>query len=279
MPLPFKKMHGLGNDFVILDTRTNGLTLSVEQRRAIADRRRGVGCDQLIVLEAAQTPDADLFMRIYNPDGSEAGACGNAARCVARILFAETGRSRGVLQTISGLLPVQAQTDGMIEVDFGLPRLDWHEIPLARACDTLHVPLTVEGLSDPCCVNMGNPHAVFFVADVDKIDLPRLGARLESDPMFPERCNIEIAQILSPTQIRMRVFERGAGITQACGSGACATLVAAVRRGLVERCAMIVMDGGDLTITWRAEDDHVLMRGATSLSFEGMLAEGLGVKE
>ena len=166
---PFKKMHGLGNDFVIIDARKNGLTLSVAARQKIADRRWGIGCDQLILLEPPQAPKADLFMRIYNPDGSEAGACGNATRCVARILFDETGHSTGVVQTISGLLPVKTEGDGLIQVDFGLPRLGWSEIPLAQDCDTLHVPLTAEGLTDPCCVNMGNPHAVFFVENVNAV--------------------------------------------------------------------------------------------------------------
>lgn len=269
MPLQFRKMHGLGNDFVILDFRASQPLLSREQRRALADRKRGIGCDQLIILVAPRSPEADVMMLIYNPDGSEAGACGNATRCVARLLFEEASRTQAVIETIAGLLPVWRDSGDLISVDFGQPRLEWSDIPLAEPMDTLHLPVEVGGLRDPCAVNMGNPHAVFFVPDVMGVPLAEWGPKLEHHPIFPERANIEVAQILSPSHIRMRVWERSAGITEACGSGACATLVAAVRRGLTERKATLTLDGGDLQIAWRT-DGHVVMTGPAALSFKGI---------
>jgi len=266
-------MHGLGNDFVVIDGRANDLIPSPTFLQTLANRRRGVGCDQIIILRKPNSPKADLHMSIYNADGGQVGACGNAARCVASILFKELGRTQATLETIAGLLPVWEEEPSLIAVDFGAPLLQWSEIPLAREVDTLHAPIASGGLLAPCCVSMGNPHAVFFVDDVDEVDLAERGARLENDPIFPERCNIEIAQILSPERIRMRVWERGSGITEACGSGACATLVAAVRRGLTSRRATIVLDGGDLTVEWRA-DNHVILMGPASLSYSGTLANG-----
>ena len=272
MSIHFIKMHGLGNDFVILDGRVGDVGLDAQACRRLADRRRGVGCDQVIVMERPSSAKADLFMRIYNADGSEVKACGNAARCVARLFFDETGRTNGVIETRAGLLAISAEGDGTVAVDFGPPRLGWQEIPLTQALDTLSLPLRAGDLSNPCCISMGNPHAVFFVPDVGAVPLEVVGPQLETHALFPERANIEIAQILDRTHIRMRVWERGAGITQACGSGACATLVAAVRRGLCERKATIALDGGDLTITWR-EDGHVVMVGGTGLAFRGELAD------
>jgi diaminopimelate epimerase len=276
MRLPFTKMHGLGNDFVVIDARSrplgpNGYYLSDDQKRRIADRRRGIGCDQLIVLE--QSARADVFMRIYNPDGTEAGACGNATRCVAGRLMAEQGVERIVVETISGLLPTSAADRGDITVDMGEVRTDWREIPLAQECDTLHLPLAQGSLADPVGVNVGNPHAVFFVPDVAAIDLAAVGPALEQAPLFPDRANIEFVQRLDTGKLRMRVWERGAGITQACGSGACATLVAAARRGLTGRKAEVVLDGGTLTIEWLA-DNHVLMTGGWTTSFQGEIELG-----
>jgi diaminopimelate epimerase len=268
--LSFTKMHGLGNDFVVLDARRRAIPLGPAARRRIADRRRGVGCDQLIVLEPAQTAGADVFMRIFNPDGSEAGACGNATRCISGRLMAETGADELTVETISGLLPARAAGGGKISVDMGEAKTDWHDIPVSELCDTLHMPVGQGPLSDPVGVNVGNPHAVFFVPDVHgaAISLEALGPVLERDPFFPERANIEIVQVLSPERLRMRVWERGAGITLACGSGACAALVAAARRGLTGRRATVVLDGGPLEIEW-LENDHVLMTGAWSESFRG----------
>jgi len=269
--LPFTKMQGLGNDFVVLDARRAPIPLSPAERRRIADRRRGVGCDQLIVLEPAVSAGADIFMRIYNPDGSEAGACGNATRCVSGRLMAESGADRMTVQTISGLLPARRREGGRICVDMGKAKTDWRDVPVNVECDTLHLPLNLGLLQDPVGVNMGNPHAVFFVDDVDAIALETIGPKLEHAPLFPERANIEIVQVLSPEKLRMRVWERGAGITLACGSGACATLVAAARRGLTGRRAEVVLDGGPLEIEW-LENGHVLMTGPWAESFTGEIA-------
>jgi diaminopimelate epimerase len=269
--VPFTKMQGLGNDFVVLDARRKPIPLGIGDRRRIADRRRGIGCDQLIVLEPAQSAEADVFMRIYNPDGSEAGACGNATRCVSGRLMGESGAERMVVETISGLLPARRREGGRITVDMGVAKTDWREIPVGAECDTLHLPVALEPLQDPVGVNMGNPHAVFFVDDVDAIALETIGPKLEHAPFFPERANIEIVQLLSPDRLRMRVWERGAGITMACGSGACAALVAAARRGLTGRRAEVVLDGGPLEIEW-LENGHVLMTGAWAESFNGEIA-------
>jgi len=271
----FVKMHGLGNDFVIIDQRKDGVIPSEKQRRAIADRQRGVGCDQLIILCPPENPEADFFMRMYNPDASEAGACGNATRCVSRLLFEETGKTSGAVQTVAGILKVKAEPNGLVAVDFGKPWLEWQEIPLAQSCDTLSAPVQIEDFTSPCCVSMGNPHAVFFVNDVNEVPIERIGPQVETHAMFPKKTNVEFAQILDPIHIRMRVWERGAGVTQACGSGACATLVAAVRRGLSARRADIIMDGGTLTIEWRENDGHVLMCGPAARAFEGTLSEEL----
>ncbi|MCL2505603.1 MAG: diaminopimelate epimerase [Alphaproteobacteria bacterium] len=280
--LPFVKMHGLGNDFVIFDGRRGAdkkaailKSPSVKFLQAVSSRNRGVGCDQLIVLR--DTENADVHMDIYNADGSMVGVCGNATRCVARIMFEEFGKDSCLIETKNRMLKAWKDKNGLIAVDFGEPGLDWQQIPLREKSDTLYVEkVKCEYMASPCCVSMGNPHAVFFVDDVNSIPLERkeVGSALEHDPMFPERCNIEIAQIINPQKIRMRVWERGTGITEACGSGSCATLVAAVRRGLTERRAEIVLDGGVLEIEWQ-ENNHILMIGSASLSFKGVLSEEL----
>ncbi|HWT98262.1 MAG TPA: diaminopimelate epimerase [Terriglobales bacterium] len=269
--LPFAKMHGLGNDFVVLDYRQGGPRLSDAQIRLIADRRRGIGCDQLIILEPARTAGTDLFMRIHNPDASESAACGNATRCISARVMDELGRENLAIETIAGLLSAESRDGGAaVAVDMGAVRLDWRDIPLATACDTAHLPLSLGPLSDPVAVNVGNPHAVFFVPDVAAIDLAGLGPQLEHHSLFPERANIEIVQLLGDGRLRMRVWERGAGITQACGSGACATAVAAARRGITGRSAEVVLDGGNLQIDWLA-NDHVRMTGGWTHSFDGMI--------
>lgn len=270
----FVKMHGLGNDFVVLDTRASGLVLTEAAVRAIADRHRGVGCDQLIVVETARGATSDAWMSIYNPDGSRSGACGNATRCVAWLLMQQSGGDRVVIETCAGLLDAEARGERLVAVDMGPARLDWREIPLAEARDTLHLGIGLGVLHDPVGVSMGNPHAVFFVDDVAAIDLAAVGSGLEHHPLFPERSNIEVVQVLGPEKLRMRVWERGAGITQACGTGACASLVAAARRGLSRRKAEVVLDGGSLFIEWLA-DDHVLMTGPVALSFRGTLDPSL----
>lgn len=268
MIAPFTKMHGCGNDFVVMDERTRTLSLTPSRVMAIADRHTGVGCDQFIVLEPARAHGTDVFMRIRNPDGSEAGACGNATRCVVSLLAAETGRSVFTIETVSGRLPARVLPDGRVEVDMGPARFDWADVPLAVACDTLHLDLSAEGVSDPAAASMGNPHATFFVDDLGMIDIQAIGPRLEHASIFPERANIGFAQILAHDRIRLRVWERGAGLTRACGSGACATMVNAARRGLTGRRARIIADGGALDLLWR-EDGHVLMTGPTAFSFRG----------
>ncbi len=272
---PFLKMHGLGNDFVILDGRGPGLDLSLERRRAIADRRLGVGCDQLIVLEPPTDRDADVFMRIYNPDGGEAGACGNATRCVASLVMDERKTDQVTVQTISGLLESEKAGMGgnglpIISVDMGPARLDWREIPIAAACDTNHMPVGLGPLQDPVGTNMGNPHATFFVDDLAAIPLAELGPKLEHDRFFPERANIGVAQMVGENRLRLSVWERGAGITLACGSGACAAGVAAVRRGLAGRTVEVIVEHGTLTIEWM-RDGNVLMTGGIALAYKGEL--------
>jgi diaminopimelate epimerase len=272
--LKFVKMHGLGNDFVVLDGRRVSVALDARRVRAIADRRAGVGCDQLFVLERPRHAKADVFMRIYNSDGGEVAACGNGARCVAALVMREKGADEAVIETAAGCLDVVTARGGRVTVDMGAARFGWRDIPLVRECDTNHVPVAAGPLSDAVCVNMGNPHAVFFVPDAEAVDLRSLGPRLEHDAMFPERANIEVAQILSPARIRMRVWERGAGITLACGTGACAAAVAAARRGLAGRKATVVLDGGELDVEWLA-DGRVLMTGPVAVSFTGTLDAAL----
>jgi diaminopimelate epimerase len=277
--MPFLKMHGLGNDFVVLDARRAAFELTPERRRVIADRRLGVGCDQLIVLEPPTERQADVFMRIYNPDGGEAGACGNATRCVASVVMDERKTDHVTVQTISGLLDSQKIGMGsnglpVISVDMGLARLDWRDIPVREPCDTNHMPVGIGPLQDPVGTNMGNPHATFFVDDAAAVPLAELGPKLERDPFFPERANIGVAQVLDEGRLRLRVWERGAGITLACGSGACAAVVAASRRGLVPRRADVVLEGGTLSIEW-LRDDHVMMTGGVALAFKGELDRSL----
>lgn len=273
-PLHFRKMQGCGNDFVVLDARTQPLSVAGAPARALADRRFGIGCDSVIVME--KTDGADLRMRVINADGSEAENCGNAARCVARLAAAEAGKSRIRIRVVQGLLDCAVNADGSVSVDMGAPRLDWQEIPLAERMDTRRLdikvgPIDAPVLHTPAAVSMGNPHCVFFVEDVTAHAIDRIGPMIEHHPLFPERTNVEFAQILSRTHIRLRVWERGVGITMACGTGACATLVAAQRRGLVERRATITLDGGDLEIEWREADSHVIMTGPASESFHGIV--------
>lgn len=261
-------MHGLGNDFVVIDAIKTPISLTNQQKQALCDRRRGVGCDQILVMEPSRQDGADLFMAIYNPDGSEAGACGNGTRCVAHLWMSRNGRKDCVIETVAGLLRCRMADNDMVRVDMGVPCLNWDQIPLAQEQDTLSLDLAgVDGT--PVAVNMGNPHAVFFVDDISKVDLAGRGPQVENHALFPQRTNVEFVQVLGPETIRMRVWERGAGITQACGSGACATMVAAVRRGLSSRRAEVILDGGSLFMEWREEDGHVLMTGPTATVFEG----------
>lgn len=268
----FAKMHGLGNDFVVVDARMHAHAFTPEAVRRIADRRTGVGCDQFIVVEPSAR--ADAFMRIHNADGGEAGACGNAARCVARILLAENGRSVTTIETRAGILRATPEGPGRFAVDMGPPGFDWQTIPLAEPRDTLHLGLSDGPLADPVAVSMANPHAVFFVDSVEEIPLAVLGPRLEHHALFPERANIGIAQILAPDRMRLRVWERGVGLTPACGSGACAAMAAGVARGLIGRRARLELDGGCLDLRWE-EGGGVVMSGPATHVFEGILDPAL----
>jgi diaminopimelate epimerase len=268
MKKSFLKMHGLGNDFVVLDERAAPLGLTPQKIRAICDRRRGIGCDQLVTIAIPQAADTDAFIRFFNGDGSEAGACGNATRCIALLLSKEFRKQEIALQTSSNILKCIVTGDA-ITVDMGKPELEWHKIPLSIEQDTLSLTYSEGELSNPVAVNVGNPHVVFFVPDVEVLPLEVLGPKIEHASLFPQRINVEIAQVPSKHQVRMRVWERGSGITAACGTGACAVAVAAIRRGLTERKVEVILDGGPLTIEWRESDGHVLMTGGATLVYKG----------
>jgi diaminopimelate epimerase len=277
--IPFRKMNGLGNDFVVLDARPRPLALGPREAASIADRKTGVGCDQLIALEPSR--QADVFMRIWNADGGEVGACGNAARCVAALVSAERGRPDVAIETESAILGAFVNTDGSVTIDMGSPRFAWDEIPLAEPFhDTRRIELQVGPIDDPVlhspsAVNVGNPHCIFFVEDVEAHDLGRFGPMLEHHPLFPERANISLAQVTAPDAIKLRTWERGAGLTRACGTAACAAAVAAAHRGLTGRGLRVSLPGGDLLIDWRESDGHILMTGPYTLDYEGTLPTGL----
>jgi len=265
----FLKMHGLGNDFVVFDGRKSAIALDPALARAIADRRHGIGCDQVIVIEKARN-GADVAMRILNADGGEVESCGNAARCVARLLMEENDQTSARIETEGGLLLCSDAPNESVTVDIGVPHLDWKEIPLAREADTNGFALKVDGKEFVAsAVSVGNPHCVLFVDDAEKAAVAELGSRIEHHAMFPARTNVEFVSVLSRARLRMRVWERGVGITRACGTGACAVAVAAQRRGLSDRKVEIILDGGILEIEWRERDGHVLMTGPSSLSFSG----------
>lgn len=261
MRVDFIKMHGLGNDFVVLDGCAQPLPeMTGTLAAALADRHTGIGCDQVIVL--APSTRANLAMRIFNPDGSESSACGNATRAVALLRGGTTS-----IETLGGMLTaVAGESD--IAVDMGTPRFAWEDIPLAYPLDTLALPVAWEDLENPCAVNVGNPHAVFFVSDCDAVDLGRLGPLIEHDPLFPQGVNVNAAMVVSRNAIRLRVWERGTGLTRACGTGACATAVAAMRRGLTEREVGVTLPGGDLHIAW-GTDDRITMTGPANEAFRG----------
>lgn len=261
--LPFMKMHGLGNDFVVIDSRGRGAVVTAALARALGDRNRGVGFDQLAEIRDAD--GADFTLDFWNSDGSRAGACGNATRCVSDYMMRQTGKDAVTLITARGGLAAVRRADGLVSVNMGQPQLDWDQVPLSHAVDVLHLPLA----GDPVAVGMGNPHAVFFVPDAGAVDVAGIGPKVEHDPLFPERTNVEFASVTGPDHIRMRVWERGTGITLACGSGACATGVAAHLRGLTGRRVMMDVDGGRLEIDWR--DDGVWMTGPVAHVFDGWL--------
>jgi diaminopimelate epimerase len=261
MRVPFVKMHGLGNDFVVLDGRAQAIpAIDSALAAALADRHTGIGCDQLVLLYPSAV--ADFRMRIFNSDGSEVEACGNASRAIG-VLHGAAAR----IETLGGTIAVSPHDAG-ISVAMGVPAFEWDRIPLAYAMDTLTMPVAWEDLTDPIAVNVGNPHAIFFVPDCDAVELARLGPEIEHDPLFPERVNVNVATVTSRGAIRLRVWERGAGLTLACGTGACATAVGAMRRNLVERRVEVVLPGGPLTIEWR-DDGQVVMTGPATESFRG----------
>ncbi|WAC23693.1 diaminopimelate epimerase [Blastomonas sp. SL216] len=255
----FHKMHGLGNDFVIFDARTHDLALTGAQARALADRHRGIGCDQLVVMRPSE--NADFAMQIFNQDGGEVSACGNATRCVVALAGHDV-----VIETGAGLLHGKLG-DHAVTIDMGQPGLEWDAIPLAYPMDTLHMPVGWEELTDPAAVSMGNPHVIFFVEDSHAIELDRLGPLIEHDPLFPERVNVNVAH-LADDGLHLRVWERGAGLTLACGTGACATAVAAIRRKLVTGPVAVHLPGGTLTIDWQP-GGNVQMAGPATHVFTG----------
>ena len=266
----FLKMHGLGNDFAVFDARGDDLCLDAALARAIADRKTGIGCDQVIAIHRAPKTDADAEMRIFNADGGEVESCGNAARCVARLLMDEKDATSVRIATTGGMLDCREAADGRVSVDMGAPRFDWKAVPLAEPAETNHVPLTIEGRDyDASTLSVGNPHAVIFVDDAGAVPLAALGPQFEHHRMFPARVNTEFVEVLSRDKLRMRVWERGAGITRACGTGACAVAVAAHRRDLAGRKVEVILDGGSLEIEWRAGDDHIVMTGPTTLVYRG----------
>jgi len=265
--LAFLKMHGLGNDFVVIDSRGRspglGPVVTPALARALGDRNRGVGFDQLA--EIRDATGADFTLDFWNADGSRAGACGNATRCVADLVMRQTGADGVSLLTTRGGLSALRRADGLVSVNMGAPQLDWADIPLAHAVDPLHLPLP----GDPVGVGMGNPHCVFFVPDADAVALTTDGPRFENDPLFPQKTNVEFVSQIAPDHLRMRVWERGAGVTLACGSGACAVAVAAHLRGITGRKVRLDVDGGTLEIDWR--DDGVWMTGPVAHVFDGTL--------
>jgi diaminopimelate epimerase len=268
-------MNGIGNEIVIVDMRKDSAgKISADDARAVA-QPQGAPYDQLMALYPPRTPGTDAFIRIFNNDGSEAGACGNGMRCVASLVSEEGGKAALTFETAAGILNCARNADGTFTVDMGKPRFAWNEIPLAeefrdtRAIELQIGPIDKPVLHSPSVVSMGNPHAIFWVDDVNAYDLPRFGPLLENHPMFPERANITLAHIVSRDHIIIRTWERGAGLTKACGSAACATAVAAARLKRTNRKAKITLPGGDLVIEWRERDDHVLMTGAAEFEFSG----------
>jgi diaminopimelate epimerase len=277
--IAFRKMNGLGNDFVVVDGRRDAVALSPSHTRAIADRQTGIGCDQVIVMENSRT--ADVRMRIWNSDGSEVESCGNASRCIADLLFDETGRNTVTIDTDGGRLVCTRASKGLVSVDIGVPRFGWEQIPLSepfhdtRAIELQVGPIDAPVLHSPSVVNVGNPHCIFWVDDVEAHDLARFGPMLEFHPLFPERANISLCQVRDNRRLVLKVWERGAGLTRACGTAACAAAVVAARKRLTGRAVRVTLPGGDLEIEWREADDHIVMTGPVAYEFTGSLPANL----
>ncbi len=279
--IAFRKMNGLGNDFVVIDAREDKIEITKQRARAIADRKTGIGCDQLIVI--SNSVFADVRMRIWNGEGGEVESCGNAARCIADILLDERQADTVSIETLGGLLLCGRSGDGLIWVDMGAPSFHWTEIPLAEEFhDTTRIELQIgpidnPALHTPSVVNVGNPHAIFWVDDVEACDLAKMGPLLENHPVFLQRANISLAKVIDEEHIVLKVWERGAGLTRACGTAACAATAAAARKGLTGRNVVVTLPGGDLQISWREEDDHIIMTGPFSYDFDGILPDHLAV--
>ncbi len=277
--IPFRKMNGLGNDFVVIDARSNKIEITEIDAKAIADRDTGIGCDQLIVI--GKSVFADARMRIWNNEGGEVESCGNAARCVADVLLSEGQADTVSIETLGGMLSCKRADSGLISVDMGEPSFHWTQIPLAEEFfDTTQIELQIGPIDDPILqapsvVNVGNPHAVFWIDDPEAYDLAKVGPLLENHPIFPERANISLAQVVDEKHIVLKVWERGAGLTRACGTAACAVGAAAARKGIAGRNVTVTLPGGDLQIEWREEDDHIIMTGPFSYASDGTLPNGL----
>jgi diaminopimelate epimerase len=280
-PLHFRKMNGLGNDFVVFDARKRSLAMDEAKARAIADRKTGIGCDQLIVLEPSAK--ADVTMRIWNNEGGEVESCGNATRCIADILFDEKKASRATIDTKGGFLVAEKGGDRLVTVDMGAPRFDWQDIPLSEKFhDTRYIDLAVGPvdaplIDRPSVVNVGNPHCIFWVKDLDVVDLAKVGPMLENHPLFPRRANITLARIDARDRVVIKVWERGAGLTKACGTAACAVMAAGYRLKRLDAKATITLPGGDLFMAIRESDGHVIMTGPVEYEFEGDLPPHLAV--
>ena len=277
--LPFRKMNGLGNDFVVLDGRDRVISMDEVKARAIADRTTGIGCDQIIVLKKSDV--ADVRMLVWNNGGGQVESCGNASRCIADMLFDENKSTSATIDTLGGFLLAQKAGDRLVTVDNGVPKFDWKDIPLSEPFyDTRHIELQVGPIDaplihSPSVVNVGNPHCIFWVDDLDVVDLSRVGPMLEHHHLFPQRANISLARVDARDHVTVKVWERGAGLTLACGTGACAVMAAGARIKIIDRKCRITLPGGDLFMEWRESDDHVLMTGPVAYEFDGVLPPGL----
>jgi diaminopimelate epimerase len=277
--IPFRKMNGLGNDFVVIDARAQALAITQGQARAIANRETGIGCDQLIVME--RSPTADVRMRIWNAEGGEVESCGNASRCIADIVMTEKGTDEATIDTKGGFLVGTRAAKLMVTIDMGKPRFDWDQIPLSeKFADTRYIELQVGPIDaplihSPSVVNVGNPHCIFWVKDLDVVNLAKVGPMLEHHPLFPERTNVELAKVMSRDHIVLKVWERGAGLTLACGTAACAVMAAAHRLKLVDGSARVTLPGGDLMMAIRPDTGHVIMTGPLAYDYEGVIPSGL----
>jgi diaminopimelate epimerase len=278
-PISFRKMNGLGNDFVVIDARARPLAISEDQARAIANRKTGIGCDQLIVLEKSSI--ADVEMRIWNAEGGEVQSCGNASRCVADLLFDEKKSETATINTKGGFLTATKAGERMVTIDQGKPRFGWKEIPLSEEFyDTRHIELQVGPIDaplihSPSVVNVGNPHAIFWVKDLDVVDLSRIGPMLENHPLFPERANITLAKVVARDHVEIKVWERGAGLTQACGTAACAVMATGHRIDIIDPSCRVTLPGGDLHMSVNEDNGHVIMTGPAAYDFDGVLPEGM----